>query len=167
MRSNGILRRTNSKFMYYWVTHMLCFVQSIQIFKVVITFEALFHQCIRQWIIICLLSLYFQNLLSRLQDRDNIICATETDQDTFAGQKVEWPCISQLITLHHCMFQISELDPSLLCPPSAGERNKEVILQLLCVVLAILNIFVFSKLLYDYWQYKRRGKLPRIVYWLP
>ena len=40
-------------------------------------------------------------------------------------------------------------------------------MQLLCVLLAMLNMFVLTKLLYDYWQYKSKGKLPRIVYWLP
>ena len=44
---------------------------------------------------------------------------------------------------------------------------KEVLLQVVCVILALVNIFIFSKLLYDYWQYKKRGKLPRIVHMIP
>ena len=65
------------------------------------------------------------------------------------------------------MFQVSDIDPSILCPPSAEGRKKELLLQLVCVMLALVNMFVFSKLLYDYWQYKSKGKLPRIVHWIP
>ena len=65
------------------------------------------------------------------------------------------------------MFQVLELDPFTLCPSSAEGGEKEQLLQVICLVLAVFNMFVFSKLLYDYQQYKNTGKLPGIIYWIP
>ena len=40
-------------------------------------------------------------------------------------------------------------------------------MEVICLLLAMLNMFVFSKLFYDYQQYKNTGKLPGIIYWIP
>ena len=65
------------------------------------------------------------------------------------------------------VLQVLELDPFTLCPSSAEGREKEQLLQVICLVLAVFNMFVFSKLLYDYHQYKNTGKVPGIIYWTP
>ena len=63
--------------------------------------------------------------------------------------------------------QVVNIDRGQLCPPSYSEEIKEISLQTVCLILALLNLAIFSKLLYDYWQYKHRGKLPGIVYLIP
>ena len=63
--------------------------------------------------------------------------------------------------------QVVNIDRGQLCPPSYSEEIKEITLQTVCLILALLNLAIFSKLLYDYWQYKHRGKLPGIVYLIP
>ena len=65
------------------------------------------------------------------------------------------------------LCQVSSLVQGDLCPPSYTEEIREVTLQTVCLVLACLNLAIFSKLLYDYWQYKQRGKLPSIVHLIP
>jgi hypothetical protein len=35
---------------------------------------------------------------------------------------------------------------------------REQVLQVLCVTLALLILVVVSRLLYDYWHYRSRGK---------
>ena len=47
----------------------------------------------------------------------------------------------------------------------AAER--EIILKIVCGILSCLIIITISKLLYDYWNYRQRGKLPWIVYRMP
>ena len=42
-----------------------------------------------------------------------------------------------------------------------------LLFQIVCVILACLIILILTKLLYDYWHYRRRGKLPWIVYRMP
>jgi len=64
-------------------------------------------------------------------------------------------------------LQVGEVDPVLLCPPPEQEQTRELVLQLVCVLLALVNVLVFSKLLYDYWQYRHKGKVPRIVHLIP
>ena len=63
--------------------------------------------------------------------------------------------------------QLGDLETSVLCPPSHEGWKRELYMQFLCVVLAVANVMVFSNLLYDIWQYKTRGILPKIVHWLP
>ena len=60
-----------------------------------------------------------------------------------------------------------DIDSSILCPPSEKAEEKERVLQAVCGVLAFLIIIPLSKLLYDYWNYTKRGKLPWIVYRMP
>ena len=40
-------------------------------------------------------------------------------------------------------------------------------LKALCGILACLITITITKLLYDYWNYRKRGKLPWIVYRMP
>ena len=40
------------------------------------------------------------------------------------------------------------------------ERQLLQVLQVLCVTLALLILVVVSRLLYDYWHYRSRGKGP-------
>ena len=65
------------------------------------------------------------------------------------------------------MFQLMDIDSSVLCPRSEKAEQKEQVFQAVCAVLAILIIITFTKLLYDYWNYRKRGKLPWIVYRMP
>ena len=39
--------------------------------------------------------------------------------------------------------------------------------QVVCGVLTALILMTVTKLLYDYWNYRQRGKLPWIVYRMP
>ena len=67
----------------------------------------------------------------------------------------------------HTVFlslQIYELDPEVLCPP---EGNEELLLQLLCCLLAVALVLVLSKLGYDYSVYRRRGQLPWLALKMP
>ena len=56
-----------------------------------------------------------------------------------------------------------DIDSSLLCPRLEQMEEKEEVLQAVCVVLTILIVITLTKLLYDYWNYTKRGKLPWIV----
>ena len=78
-----------------------------------------------------------------------------------------FPCFLWDIESDYLVFQVLEVDPFTLCPSSAEGRKKEELLQVVCLVLAVVNMFVFSKLFYDYHKYKNTGKLPRIINWIP
>ena len=43
-----------------------------------------------------------------------------------------------------------------MCPSHNQQLTREAGLQILCAVLALANIATFSKLLFDYYQYKVR-----------
>jgi len=101
------------------------------------------------WICMCNSEITNMNLRLKLSDIEDVVCASASRPEELAGQKV------------------ATLDPDLLCPVSLEGQQKELFMQLLCVALALVNIMVVSKLLYDYYQYKHKGKLPRIVHWLP
>ena len=64
-------------------------------------------------------------------------------------------------------FQIVTLDPNVLCPPESNGEVEEILLQLLCFVLALAIVAVLSKLTYDYSVYRRRGQLPWLAMKLP
>ena len=64
-------------------------------------------------------------------------------------------------------MQLSSIDSSVLCPRSARAEEREQVLQAVCGVLACLILATLAKLLYDYWNYRNRGKLPWIVYRMP
>ena len=46
-------------------------------------------------------------------------------------------------------------------------EEREAVLKALCGILAFLILVTITKLLYDYWNYRKRGKLPWIVYRMP
>jgi len=102
-----------------------------------------------QWRCRCNAEILSLSLLAKLVDSEDVTCSEGQNQERLGGQKV------------------LELDPFTLCPPSAEGREKEQLLQVICLVLAVVNMFVFSKLLYDYHKYKNTGKLPGIIYWIP
>ena len=56
-----------------------------------------------------------------------------------------------------------DIDTLVLCPRSEKAEEKEQVLQAVCGVLAFLIVVTLTKLLYDYWNYRKRGKLPWIV----
>ena len=78
-----------------------------------------------------------------------------------------FPCSTRDKESFYFVFQVLEVDSFNLCPSSAEGRKKEQLLQVICLVLAVVNVFVFSKLLYDYHKYKNTGILPRIIHWIP
>ena len=48
-----------------------------------------------------------------------------------------------------------ELDTSTICPPPHHHTlTRQSWLQILCFLLALANLLTFTKLLYDYYQYK-------------
>lgn len=61
---------------------------------------------------------------------------------------------------------VLKLDRIDVCVPSSSEYSIQPI-DLLNIVLGLLIIFVFVKLGYDYYNYKRYSKLPWIVTKLP
>ena len=63
--------------------------------------------------------------------------------------------------------QVFRVDPGLLCPAPQEGRAREAWLRAVCVLLALTNLAIFSRLLYDYWQYRTRGKLPTIIHFIP
>ena len=65
------------------------------------------------------------------------------------------------------LLQLNSIDSSVLCPRSARAEEREQVLQAVCGVLACLILATLAKLLYDYWNYRNRGKLPWIVYRMP
>ena len=46
------------------------------------------------------------------------------------------------------------LETAVMCPTHSQTLSREAGLQVLCTVLALANLATFSKLLYDYYQYK-------------
>ena len=65
------------------------------------------------------------------------------------------------------VFQLVDISSSVLCPRSEKAEGREAVLRALCGALTFLIILTISKLLYDYWNYRQRGKLPWIVYRMP
>ena len=65
------------------------------------------------------------------------------------------------------LFQLLDVSYSVLCPRSQKAEERELVLKVVCGILTFLIILTISKLLYDYWNYRQRGKLPWIVYRMP
>ena len=61
------------------------------------------------------------------------------------------------------VFQLVDISSSVLCPRSEKAEGREAVLR----ALTFLIILTISKLLYNYWNYRHRGKLPWIVYRMP
>lgn len=89
------------------------------------------------------------SLQGKLNDRSEIVCAKGSVPDAIVGRK------------------LNEVSSSILCPRSEKSEEREAILKALCGILAFLILVTITKLLYDYWNYRKRGKLPWIVYRMP
>ena len=67
---------------------------------------------------------------------------------------------------HFISLQIVSIDPEVLCPPSSNGESQELILQFVCVFLAISIVCILSKLAYDCRVYRTRGQLPRLALYM-
>jgi len=102
-----------------------------------------------QWMCACHAEITSTGLQRKIQDQKEVTCAEGSEPDSIIGRSIK------------------EVEHALLCPPSKKVEQEELALKAVCVVLASLIIIILTKLLYDYWQYRHRGKLPWIVYRMP
>ncbi len=63
--------------------------------------------------------------------------------------------------------QVASADPRVLCPPESTGETQELLMRLLCLLLALLIVAVLAKLATDYRAYRTRGQLPWIVLKMP
>lgn len=63
------------------------------------------------------------------------------------------------------MLQVTSLSRSVVCREGSPPLIEP--LDLLNIILALLIVLVLGKLCYDYWTFKRTGKLPWIVAKMP
>jgi len=98
---------------------------------------------------ICGCNAEIKMLKDKIKDLENIFCGLGSVPESI-NQK-----------------QLINIEEMVLCPPEDDGSLREVLLQLLCVFLAILIILVLAKLVYDFWIYRNRGKLPWIVLKMP
>jgi len=101
------------------------------------------------WHCTCNAEITDSSLLEKVQDLMSVSCGAGSVPDSIVGRK------------------LMDIDSSILCPRSEKAEEKERVLQAVCGVLAFLIVVTLSKLLYDYWNYTKRGKLPWIVYRMP
>lgn len=87
--------------------------------------------------------------MDRLQDVLSVMCGNRSVPESIVGRR------------------LMDIDSSVLYPRSEKADEKERVLQAVCGVLASLIVITLSKLLYDYWNYTKRGKLPWTVYRMP
>ncbi|TRY68648.1 hypothetical protein TCAL_07683 [Tigriopus californicus] len=93
------------------------------------------------WTCTCTSEVTDLNLLVKIRDRDEMTCGPASDIQLKSKQ----------ITL---------LSPEMLCPPETTGEFQELLLQVLCVILALLIVLVLARLAYDYWIYRTKGQLP-------
>jgi len=101
------------------------------------------------WLCSCTAQITDTSLQGKLLDRSEIVCGEGSQPDIIVGRK------------------LTEISSSILCPRSEKSEERESVLKVLCGILAFLIIITMTKLLYDYWNYRKRGKLPWIVYRMP
>ena len=100
-----------------------------------------------------------------------MICGPDSEIDliekevTFSNKKSH--ISSNRENEHGPAFQIYNLKPELLCPPESSGEYQELLLQFLCVIFALLIIFLPVKLAYDYYVFRSTGQLPKFVLKLP
>ena len=90
-----------------------------------------------------------QSLQRKVKDLWAVVCSEGSVPEAIVGRR------------------LTEVDHALLCPPSEKEEQKQMVMKAICVVLATLIVVIMTKLLYDWWEYRTRGKLPCIVYRMP
>ncbi|CAB4054694.1 unnamed protein product [Lepeophtheirus salmonis] len=100
------------------------------------------------WICSCRSQITDVILIEKVRDKTRLICGPNSD-----GQLQN--------------EKIMSLNPQILCAPAPSGEVQETFLKLLCVLLAILIVIVFTKLGYDYWVYRTRGQLPWLVLKMP
>lgn len=88
------------------------------------------------------------HLISKIEDRELLKCGPGSD--VLLEQQ-----------------QISTLEPEMICPPKSQGVSQELMLQLLCLLLAILIVLVLAKLAYDFQVYRTRGHLPWVALKMP
>jgi len=101
------------------------------------------------WVCTCNSEINNMNLWDKLADLNEVTCSDHSEPQSIVGDRID------------------DVDPHVLCPPSDEGARRELVLQLVCCLLGICIVLVLSKLLYDYWQYKNKGKLPWIVLKMP
>lgn len=112
----------------------------------------------------------FQHLLikyrSVVKDKQDIKCAEAEGEDT-SNVPVSlhpWHQRQRRSGLESPVLQVLEISIGSVCQSYANEINP---LDILSAVLALLILIVVGKLLYDYWTFKRTGKLPWLVAKMP
>jgi len=101
------------------------------------------------WVCTCNAEITGTSLQEKIHDVNDIVCADGSVPDTIVGRK------------------LLDVSYSVLCPRSQKAEERELVLKVVCGILTFLIILTISKLLYDYWNYRQRGKLPWIVYRMP
>lgn len=88
------------------------------------------------------------SLVAKVVDVDDMVCSKGSYPHDIQGEK------------------ILMLDNRRLCPiPRTYSREEKM--WILCTLLVLANIAIFSNLLYDYYQYRINGKLPKVIKWIP
>lgn len=121
------------------------------------------------WTCNCEFTPRFQHLLIKYQsvirDQHEIKCK-ETENDDHSLMHVSNPISLtwQFHNNHTQKFQVMELTKGDICYEPENTVNP---LDILSGILAFLILLVLGKLCYDYWHFKRTGKLPWIVAKMP
>jgi len=102
-----------------------------------------------RWQCSCNAEIADTSLQRKVKDLWSVVCAEGSVPEAIVGRR------------------LTEVDQALLCPPSEKEEQKQMVMKAICVVLATLIVVIMTKLLYDWWEYRTRGKLPCIVYRMP
>jgi len=95
------------------------------------------------WRCTCNSEINNRNLLEKVkaEDRQLLSCGSQSDADLVDTR-------------------IVDINPEVLCPPTSNGEYQEILLQMLCVFLALMIVLVISKLIYDIRMYRTRGQLP-------
>jgi len=106
------------------------------------------HLSKNPWLCSCSSQITDRSFVSKLRDKDEMTCGPDSP-DELQNKK------------------IISLDQDMLCPPERNGEAEELLLKLLCCILAILIVLVLTKLGYDYTVYRRRGQLPWLALKMP
>ena len=91
----------------------------------------------------CISEINYSNLLQKVEPEDLKLmsCGSQSDADLVD---------TRIVDIHQ----------DVLCPPTSNGEYQEILLQMLCVFLALMIVLVISKLIYDIRMYRTRGQLP-------
>jgi len=95
------------------------------------------------WRCTCNSEINYSNLLQKVEPEDLKLmsCGSQSDADLVD---------TRIVDIHQ----------DVLCPPTSNGEYQEILLQMLCVFLALMIVLVISKLIYDIRMYRTRGQLP-------